>query len=485
MSIKSRLFLSYIGMIVIPVILIILIAKNNVNDVDPIRVSELLEIKNAEISRKINLVELNNEDKLGDIEFIRALDTGLDNLYASMVWRKDGQILYSGIMDQELLAPLLPDFNAEFNEESYFKSKFKSDYLIYLQKDYYLSDLSENSLFLVLNAKLLERDITIARVLFVIIIISILVLTTRLLTFSVYRDIIKSIQKLKQASNEIKNGNLDYLVKPHLKDEIGDLSLAFEEMRVRLKDSLKMQEKYEENRRTLISNISHDLKTPIMSIKGYIGGIRDGIADSPEKMNKYIDTIYKKSCDLETMINELFLFSKLDLKEVSFNFQPIDIIKYLKYCVEDTTLDLEKKGGKIELHHQEQAITVLVDAEKLQRVIMNIVGNSIKYMGEKPLRIGIFVENKAETVLIEIKDNGLGISQEDLPFIFERFYRTDKSRNTSIGGSGIGLAIAKQIIEKHGGEIWADSETNKGTSIFFVLRKYEGGSDKLGKNIDN
>nr|WP_315990475.1 HAMP domain-containing sensor histidine kinase [Desulforamulus aquiferis] len=330
---------------------------------------------------------MNNEDKLGDIEFIRALDTGLDNLYASMVWRKDGQILYSGIMDQELLAPLLPDFNAEFNEESYFKSKFKSDYLIYLQKDYYLSDLSENSLFLVLNAKLLERDITIARVLFVIIIISILVLTTRLLTFSVYRDIIKSIQKLKQASNEIKNGNLDYLVKPHLKDEIGDLSLAFEEMRVRLKDSLKMQEKYEENRRTLISNISHDLKTPIMSIKGYIGGIRDGIADSPEKMNKYIDTIYKKSCDLETMINELFLFSKLDLKEVSFNFQPIDIIKYLKYCVEDTTLDLEKKGGKIELHHQEQAITVLVDAEKLQRVIMNIVGNSIKYMGEKPLRI--------------------------------------------------------------------------------------------------
>jgi histidine kinase len=308
--------------------------------------------------------------------------------------------------------------------------------------------------------------------------IGILIFTTLLLTSSVYRDISYSIRKLKKASNEIKIGNMNYEVKPHLNDEIGDLCLAFEEMRVRLKDSLEMQGKYEENRRKLISSISHDLRTPIMSIKGHIEGIRDGIADSPEKMDKYINTIYKKTYEMETLINELFLFSKLDLKEIAFDFKPTDMIAYLKDSVEDLEFELEKKNGMIKLHYEDASIMAFADVQNLQRVIMNCIDNSIKYMREASLLIDMYVKDQGEFAMIELKDNGKGIPQEDLPFIFDRFYRADKSRNTSIGGSGLGLAISKQIIEKHGGNIWAESEINKGTSIFFTLRKYEGGKSK-------
>jgi histidine kinase len=195
-------------------------------------------------------------------------------------------------------------------------------------------------------------------------------------------------------------------------------------------------------------------------------------------MEKYTDIIYKKAFDMETLINELFLFSKLDLKEISFDFQPVNIIDYLNFSMEDLELELEKKGGSIRLHHEHINSTVLADVQNLQRVIMNIIENAIKYRGEIPLTIDMYAKEQEDLVQVKIKDNGKGISAEDLPFIFDRFYRADKSRNTSIGGSGLGLAISKQIIEKHGGKIWVESEINKGTSIFFTLRKVEGGVSK-------
>jgi histidine kinase len=259
---------------------------------------------------------------------------------------------------------------------------------------------------------------------------------------------------------------------------MGDLSFILEEMRVRLKDSLEVQRKYEENRKNLISNISHDLKTPIMSIKGYIEGIKDGIADTPEKMDKYINTIYEKSRHMEGLIDELFLFSKLDLQKVSFDFQHMDLIEFLKYSVEDLSFDLEKIEGKINLTYEEEKIFVKADLQKLKRVVLNIVGNSVKYKGDFPLTIDIFVKKEGVRIIVEIKDNGKGISKEHIPYIFDRFYRGDSSRNTSVGGSGLGLAICKQIIEKHGGNMWVESIKNKGTSIFFSLKSFKGGSQK-------
>ena len=299
----------------------------------------------------------------------------------------------------------------------------------------------------------------------------ILVSTNGILTYFVSKSVLRPIQTLKDAANHIKEGNLEFEVKSTSNDEIGELCIAFEKMREKLKESIDVQIQYENNRKELISNISHDLKTPVTAIKGYVEGIIDGVADSPEKMNRYIKTVYTKASDLDKLIDELFLFSKLDLNKLPFDFQEINIKTYLEDCVEELSLDLEENNISFSL--KTEAINnplVLVDIEKLKRVIINIIQNSSKYMNKEKGKIDIILYEEESEVIIEIKDNGQGISGKDIPYIFDRFYRTDISRNSSTGGSGLGLAIVKRIIEGHEGRIWAKSKEGIGTSIFFTLK---------------
>lgn len=493
MSIKYRLIFSYIGMIVIPIILITLfnftfslfMVDDSEKFVDLIRpgkkIGEYME-GNMDIGRSLNIALLDGEEHLINNSYIKSLEEKLHEFHAGLLIRKDDEILYVTEEIKDLVKPNdLPGFKEEYSRKKYLK--FDEGYVTGYHIDYYLNG-SKISIFAISNSIEIKKDMDKGARISTISIIFILVLTTLALTYSIYTDIIKSIKKLRYAANEMKNGNLDYEIKKHLNDEIGELSLAFEEMRLRLKYSLEVQRKYEENRKNLISNISHDLKTPIMSIKGYIEGIKDGIAHSPEKMERYIDTIYEKSKDMELLINELFLFSSLDLEKEDFSFQIVDIIEFLKFSVEDLSFDLEKVGGKIDLRYDCEAVFVEADLQKLKRVVLNIVGNAIKYRKEEPLIVDINVSKLEKEVIVAIKDNGKGISRENLPFIFDRFYRGDKSRNTSVVGSGLGLAISKQIIEKHGGRIWAESKSNVGTSIFFSLKEYEGGEMDHEENTD-
>ena len=249
---------------------------------------------------------------------------------------------------------------------------------------------------------------------------------------------------------------------------------AFEEMRIKLKAQIDLSMQYEKDNKELISNISHDLKTPITAIKGYVEGIRDGVADTPEKMDKYIRTIYNKATDMDKLIDELFLYSKLDSNSMNYSFAKLDLKEYFEDCVDEISLDLESKGiAFMYRNYVPEGTMIIADPEQLKRVINNIVGNSVKYMGTEPGRIGIFIKDEPEFIQIEIQDNGKGIAKNELPHIFERCYRTDASRNSSKGGSGLGLSIAKKIIEEHGGKIWAVSVEGQGTTMCFVLRKYK------------
>jgi signal transduction histidine kinase len=304
------------------------------------------------------------------------------------------------------------------------------------------------------------------------VIILILILTNIILTYFVSRSITKPLYYLKKAANEIKNGNLNFEVKYKSKDEIGELSSAFEEMRVKLKESIEMEQQYEQNRKELVSNISHDLKTPITAVKGYVEGIIDGVADNPDKMDKYIKTIYTKTNEIDLLIDELFLYSKLDLKKLAFSFERVNIRRYLEHFVEEFSFDLESKGIKLSYEANcEDKTLVIADREKLNRVITNIVYNSVKYMDLENGKIDIKLEEEDNDVVVGITDNGQGISESNLPHIFDKFYRADPARNTQKGGSGLGLSIAKHIIEEHGGRIWAQSKLGVGTTIAFTLKK--------------
>ena len=279
--------------------------------------------------------------------------------------------------------------------------------------------------------------------------------------------------KLKVAAENIKDGNLDFNVVTEAEDEIGELCTAFEEMRSKLKEQIDINMQYEKENKELISNISHDLKTPITAIKGYVEGIRDGVADTPEKMDKYIRTIYNKATDMDKLIDELFLYSKLDSNSLNYSFAKINVNDYFEDCADEISLDLESRNIIFSYHNYVDKDTIIIaDPEQLKRVINNIVGNSVKYTGNKQGVISLRIKDEPEFIQVEIEDNGKGIAKNELPRIFERSYRTDASRNSSQGGSGLGLSIAKKIIEEHGGKIWARSTEGMGTTLCFVLRKY-------------
>ena len=302
----------------------------------------------------------------------------------------------------------------------------------------------------------------------------ILVFTALSVGLWIYRSIAVPLVKLKKATKNIKEGNLDFVLEVEGNDEFSQLCQDFEEMRKRLKESTEEKILMDKENKELISNISHDLKTPITAVKGYVEGIMDGVADTPEKMDRYVRTIYNKTNEMDHLINELTFYSKIDTNRIPYTFSKLNVEDYFSDCAEELGLEMETRG--IELvyaNYVEKGVQVIADGEQIRRVIHNIVSNAIKYM-EKPRGIiQLRVKDVGDFIQVEIEDNGKGIAAKDLPYIFDRFYRTDVSRNSSKGGSGIGLSIVKKILEDHGGKVWATSRLGIGTIMYFVLRKYQ------------
>ena len=302
----------------------------------------------------------------------------------------------------------------------------------------------------------------------------ILVFTALSVGLWIYRSIAVPLVKLRKATQNIKEGNLDFVLEVEGKDEFSQLCQDFEEMRKRLKESTEEKILMDKENKELISNISHDLKTPITAVKGYVEGIMDGVADTPEKMNRYVRTIYNKTNEMDHLIDELTFYSKIDTNRIPYTFSKLNVEDYFSDCAEELGLEMETKG--IELvyaNYVEKDVQVIADGEQIRRVIHNIVSNAIKYMEKPKGIIQLRVKDVGDFIQVEIEDNGKGIAAKDLPYIFDRFYRTDVSRNSSKGGSGIGLSIVKKIMEDHGGKVWATSRLGIGTIMYFVLRKYQ------------
>lgn len=308
----------------------------------------------------------------------------------------------------------------------------------------------------------------------------ILFMTSSIITGWLNKDIYKPLKELSIAMQRISTGDFDYHMANRRDDEIGILFDNYEQMRLQLKENEEEKVQNEKKSKELVSNISHDLKTPITSIKGYVEGIMDGVADTPEKMDKYIKTIYNKANDMDRLINELTTYSGIDSNKIPYHFHILNVSDYFSDCVEEVGLDLESKNMHLNFTNLVSADTcVVADPEQLKKVINNIISNSVKYMGHDNGVIDIRILDEVESVKIEIEDNGKGIESKDIGNIFERFYRTDSSRNSLQGGSGIGLSIVKKIIEDHGGYVWATSRQGEGTCMHFVLRKYTERADEV------
>ena len=252
----------------------------------------------------------------------------------------------------------------------------------------------------------------------------------------VYRSIAVPLVKLKKATQNIKEGNLDFVLDVEGKDEFSELCQDFEEMRRRLKESTEEKSLIEKENRELISNISHDLKTPITAVKGYVEGIMDGVADTPEKMDRYVRTIYNKTNEMDHLINELTFYSKIDTNRIPYTFNKLNVEDYFEDCSEEVGLELETRG--IELvyaNYVEKDVMVIADGEQIRRVIHNIISNAIKYMDKPKGIIQIRIKDVGDFIQIDpgtvhaIKGGLLILETQQNSDITYRVYDYDRLQN--------------------------------------------------------
>lgn len=301
-----------------------------------------------------------------------------------------------------------------------------------------------------------------------LLIILVFVLVNIAISITVSRHIIAPVLSLNRHAKQIGEGQLEEPIIINRSDEIGELAGSFETMRQELKASKEKEYAYFKNRQELMASMSHDLKTPLTSMKGYINGLEDGVADTEEKRLKYTQVVKQSVNHLEKMIDELFMYSKLDLEEENFNFDKVELTAYIKDIINE--YQLEHSHLMIHLHISEQ-IYVHADREQLYRAISNIIDNSIKYGHNECIVINVYLYIQGNDAWIDIQDNGTGIEKSELPKVFEAFHRTDHSRNSKTGGTGLGLSIVKRIIERHNGEVGINSELDKGTTISIRLQR--------------
>lgn len=307
---------------------------------------------------------------------------------------------------------------------------------------------------------------------FLFILLGILMFIALPIIFIITFDIIKPIKKLESGVQKISQGDLDFVLSSKRHNELGRVIRSFETMRAKLKASIDTQIKYENNRKELISSISHDLKTPITSIKGYVAGIRDGVADTPEKRAKYLAVIDTKINEMDVLIDDLFMMSKLDLNKMTFNLSSIDYLAFIKNSVDTAALNWHSDKRKIKLTIDDaiHSARVMIDAKHFERVLSNIITNSKRYNDKEEALIYIRVLPQGDhAIKTIIADNGKGIAKAALPHVFESFYRADVARTSTDGGSGLGLAIAKQIVDSHGGTIDIASQIGIGTEVMITL----------------
>lgn len=492
MKIRKRLIIAFLIITLVPVVLSVSIGAMLIKyqgmlmeqsyDVsgdtvqlilNPMRILDGITKK---VYQEITDTVSNAPEKLEHKEKLEEWNERLERLHSCLIVRKGEDYFYIG--NEKKFTEIkehLPEFGL-YGKTDGAASYVEGESPVFLKfTDFYFEDGTQGTVFIITDFNALMPQLQHFAVEFAVAFPLILILTAMLLLIWIYQGILKPLNVLKIATHEIMEGNLDSPITTDSNNEIGLLCEDFEQMRQKLKEQSQTSLQYEQDMRDLIRNISHDLKTPLTAIKGYSEGLMDGVADTGERRKKYLQTIYNKAEDMTHLVDELSIYSQIDCNSIPYNFRRINLEQYFSDCVAELALDLELKHIELNyMNYTDKDLEIIADAEQLKRVINNIVGNSVKYMEKKKGIISIRIRQTAapqeqERVLVEIEDNGSGIREEELSNIFERFYRTDASRNSAKGGSGLGLAIVKKIIEDHGGIVYATGKEGVGTCIYFTL----------------
>lgn len=491
---KKRLFVIFFLVVTIPIILIVAFGtmiltyqSSSIQETynvesDTVQVianpMKLMSRMTSDTYRQLGKTCKESPDKMTDAVYLDTLNRTLETNYSFLAVKIDNEFSFIGnqaIFDtvkDNLPSSALTLSGQNYENGLYIGGTDSNSYLVKLH-NFSCTNGAKGIAYIVTDVNNILPQIRMTAIQSVLAFAMIILITALILIIWLYRSIISPLNVLTEATKKMRTGDLNFSISSDSDDELGQLCEDFEEMRIHLKELIDAQLQSEKDTKELISNISHDLKTPITSIKGYAEGLLDGVADTPEKQEKYIKTIYNKAAVMATLVDELSFYAKIDTNAIPYNFKNIDVDDYFADCSEELSLDMELKNVTLKYSNDCLPHTRMVaDPEQIKRVINNIIGNALKYMNTPEGEIELRLKQIGSFVQIEIADNGVGISAEDLPNIFDRFYRTDSSRNSKQGGTGLGLAIAKKIIDDHGGQIWALSEAGHGTTLIFTVPQY-------------
>lgn len=290
--------------------------------------------------------------------------------------------------------------------------------------------------------------------------VSILFSATLVYIFSL--RITRPLKQIGNAARIIAGGEFQKRLDIKSKDEIGQLAASFNQMAFELQH-------LEEMRRGFIANVSHELRTPMTSIRGFIEGILDGTIP-PEKQKDYLVIVRDETDRLNRLVNDLLDLARMQSGEARLNYKDFDVNELIRRCIIKLENQIVEKNLVVEANFEEEGMLVHADPDAIERVIINLIHNAVKFTNNNG-RITISSQSQKDKVLVSVKDNGIGIDKDEINMIWERFYKSDKSRSKDKSGTGLGLAIIKSIINEHNQNIWVESELGKGSEFTFTLSR--------------
>lgn len=494
-KINTRIIITSVLAIVIPLIIMTSFASVFINimaskfDFSSVTTNSYSFVNQIQWNQEMNDISntlVSEKDDRKKLEILNGLISPTETIGCDFHIEKNGKLFYETKNSKTDFSKI----NNEKNVYSFADNDLTIINHIYSENDEFTVIVKSSSYF-VPNSSLknetnsLKSLITNRTIIIVAVIVGIFILTIVIISLITSKTIVSPINKISKGADEIANGNFDYEIDYHSTNELGMLADNFNNMSKRVKESAEKQYQADMHQKEMIAGIAHDLRTPLTSVKGYVEGLRDGIADTPEKQRRYLETIYTSTCDTEKMLDDLLTISKLELGNITLNYEKVNVNDFLSFA-KDIGSELAKENFEFEIiNNTKTNPSFLIDTDRFSRVIRNIVSNSVKYRRNDVKGKIIFnVSEYSQSVIIEVKDNGTGVDKESLPRIFDTLYRADKARSNVRDGSGLGLSVCKQIIELHGGMIWAQSEPGEGLSVFISMPIYKE-ENSNEENIDS
>jgi signal transduction histidine kinase len=475
--IKKRLAFSNILMLIVPAILILAIAGGVLEGFTEIygKKVKVIEEDNGTyfVQKAINSYSKNLKNNDINVEEEKKIGETLKNVGYNLLITSDSDTIFSNLTDEDknAISKLQSDIISssdsivlEVNSVSLVKNAFIKD-----SKNINIIAIKSNNITNKEHMKAEVRTFFVSYMGIVFIVaLLIIILTNGILSSRVAKSLIEPLELLSYGAGQIEEGNLDFKMNYKGNDEFAKVCADFDKMRTRLQEAVEIQVKYEENRKELVAGISHDLRTPLTTIKGYVKGLKDGVANTPEKREKYHDIIYSKACDMDMLVDKLFLFSKLDTGRFPFHFERVNSSDFFASFFVNAKDEFTGKGLNLFYENNcDNNILINIDIEEMNRVLINILENSVKYKIKEYGNVNITVNGKENEIVLIIKDDGPGVIEENLQRLFVSFYREDAARTNPSEGSGLGLSISEYIVKAHGGTITA--KNMDGLAIIITL----------------